>query len=91
MELIAPPDAPDASWNPRAELEALERAHLLIANGAAQRILKHGYAIEELRPVVFERRAKATAIRRLVEMLPPGGEAAPWLTQAVLDAMEPSN
>jgi hypothetical protein len=65
VELIAPPDvtnhsddAPatdafdDPTTNPRGELEALERAHVLIANGAAQRILEHGYAIEELRPIV---------------------------------------
>jgi hypothetical protein len=52
----------DPTTNPRAELEALERAHLLIANAAAQRILEHQYEIEELRPIVFEHRAKATAI-----------------------------
>jgi hypothetical protein len=69
----------------------LERAHVLIANGAAQQILEHGYAVEELRPIVFEHRAKATAIRRLAEMLPPGGEAARGLTQAVMDALKPSD
>ena len=44
MELIGAPadaDAPDTpdECNPRHELESLERAHLLVANTAAQRIL----------------------------------------------------
>lgn len=63
--------------NPRAELEALQRAHLLIANGAAQQILEHGYAIEELRPIAYEHRAKAAAIRRLAELLPPAVRPRP--------------
>jgi hypothetical protein len=96
MELIAGPpaagdDASDASCNPRAEREALERAHVLIANGAAQQILEHQYEIEALRPIVFENRAKAAAIRRLAELLPPGGETAPRLCQAIMDAMKPAD
>jgi hypothetical protein len=104
VELIAPPDvtnhsddAPDAdvfddpTTNPRAELEALERAHLLIANGAAQRILEHQYEIEALRPIVFEHRAKAAVIRRLVKMLPEGGDEPHRLGQANFDALKPAD
>ena len=62
MELITAQPATDTpddpTCNPRAELDALERAHMLIANAASQRILEHGYAIEELRPIEYEHRAK---------------------------------
>ena len=95
MDLISAQPAADTpddpTCNPRAELEALERAHVLIANGTAQRILEHQYSIEELRPIVFEHRAKAAAIRRLAELLPPGGETAPRLCQAIMDTMMPAD
>jgi hypothetical protein len=95
MDLISAQPAADTpddpTCNPRAELEAFERAHVLIANAASQRMLEHGYAIEELRPIEYEHRAKAAAIRRLAELLPLGGEAAHRLTQAMMDAMKPAD
>jgi hypothetical protein len=92
VELIA--DTSDASsddptCNPRAEIEALERAHVLIANSAWQRIADYEAEIEILRATVFEHGQKARRLRALVALLPPGGEVARGLGQAVLDALRP--
>lgn len=61
-------DLPDDACNPRRELDALERAHLLIANEAAARILDHQSEIKRLRAVQFEHRAAAKQIRALAEV-----------------------
>jgi hypothetical protein len=92
MELIG--DTSDASsddptCNPRAEIEALERAHVLIVNSATQRIADYQYEIEILRAVVFEHGPKARRLRALVALLPPGGEVASGLGQAMLDVLKP--
>jgi hypothetical protein len=80
-------DLPDDACNPRHELEALERAHLLIANEAAARILDHQSEIDRLRAVQFEHRAAAKQIRALAETLPEGGEVSPRLTSAIREVL----
>jgi hypothetical protein len=95
--IVAPPPAADtsdtvlddATCNPRPEIEALERAHQLIANSAWQRIAEYQAEIELLRAAVYEHGQKARALRALADMLPPGGEAASGLGQALLDVLKP--
>jgi hypothetical protein len=92
MELIADTSdtgTDDPTTNPRAEIEALERAHVLIANSAWQRIADYQAEIEILRAVVFEHGQKARALRALTVMLPPGGDVASGLQQAMFDALRP--